>query len=789
MSGKSAVALVVGGGILILGGLLLLWPRFHSATGPSESVPAVGFARDIRPILAQHCYFCHGNKKTKAKLNLELFTDEVSVLKARKTWKKIYDQLNAREMPPEEKPRIPGPDLEKMTAWIETTLDRPDPSAPRDPGRVVMRRLNRVEYRNTIRDLVGVDFNPNAEDFPSDDVGYGFDNIGDVLSLPPLLMEKYLAAAEKILDRAIVTEDRSRPKAKRYDARAMQVSGGGSPDGDMLTLFANGEGVQPVEIARAGKYLVRIRAAGEQAGSEPARMSLKIDDRAIRIYDIPATRKNPQTVEEKLELAAGRRNVIAGFINDYYNPEAKPSARDRNLIIDYVEIVGPVDLKPPEPPESHRRLFVSMPGVSVTKRQAAAEIVARFARLAFRRPISPAELEKLMTLFDLAERQGDLFESAVKLPLQAVLVSPRFLFRIERDGDTETGAHRLDDHELASRLSYFLWSTMPDAELFELAEKGTLHVPETYEAQVRRMLKDPRAKSLAENFAIQWLQLRRLEAHAPDPKRFPAWDEPLRAAMHDEAAMLFDDIVKEDRSVLEILGARYTFLNERLAKHYGIDGVKGPEMRRVDLTDPRRGGILTMGAVLTVTSNPTRTAAVKRGKWVLETILGTPPPPPLPDAGELRDETDEDRKLSLRHRLEKHRADPSCAACHKRMDPIGFAFENYDPVGAWRDTDGPHPIDTAATLPDGSSFRGPVELRALILSRQDDFVRCLSEKMLTYALGRGVEYYDASTVKAIRKAVVENGCRMSTLLMEVARSYPFQYRRDRNQGGAEVKDE
>src|SRR5882672_6089179 len=244
MSGKSAVALVVGGGILILGGLLLLWPRFHSATGPSESVPAVGFARDIRPILAQHCYFCHGNKKTKAKLNLELFTDEVSVLKARKTWKKIYDQLNAREMPPEEKPRIPGPDLEKMTAWIETTLDRPDPSAPRDPGRVVMRRLNRVEYRNTIRDLVGVDFNPNAEDFPSDDVGYGFDNIGDVLSLPPLLMEKYLAAAEKILDRAILSEDRIRPKPRRFDARSMQATGGLSPDGDMLTLFANGECVQ-----------------------------------------------------------------------------------------------------------------------------------------------------------------------------------------------------------------------------------------------------------------------------------------------------------------------------------------------------------------------------------------------------------------------------------------------------------------------------------------------------------------------------------------------------------------
>ncbi|HEV3027024.1 MAG TPA: DUF1592 domain-containing protein, partial [Planctomycetota bacterium] len=453
----------------------------------------------------------------------------------------------------------------------------------------------------------------------------------------------------------------------------------------------------------------------------------------------------------------------------------------------WVEVEGP--LHDTWPPESHRRIFVSKPGLSLTKRQAAAENVARFARLAYRRPISPAELEKLLALFDLADKQGDSFEAAVKLPLQAVLVSPRFLFRIERDGAGDSGAHRLDDFELASRLSYFLWSTMPDGDLFELAEKGTLHRPEVYEAQVRRMLKDPKAKSLAENFAIQWLQLRRLEAQAPDPRRFPGWDEALRNAMHDEPALLFDEIVREDLSVLELLGARHTFLNERLAKHYGVSGVKGPDMRRVELTDPRRGGILTMGAVLTVTSNPTRTAAVKRGKWVLETILGTPPPPPLPDAGELKDETDEDRKLSLRHRLEKHRADPSCAACHKRMDPIGFAFENYDPIGAWRDADGPHPIDTAASLPDGSSFQGPAELRALILSRRDQFVRCLAEKLLTYALGRGVEYCDASTVREISRAVAGNGYRMSTLVLEIARSYPFQFRRDRSRGGEEVKDE
>ncbi len=773
-------ALAALAALLFAGGLLLLWPRLRSSS-PEAAVPH-GYAAEIRPILATHCYSCHGNQKAKAKLNLEAFADETAVLKARKTWKRVYDQIQAREMPPEEKARLPVPDLEKLTSWLEALLDRPDPGAPRDPGRVVMRRLNRIEYRNTIRDLVGVDFNPNAEDFPSDDVGYGFDNIGDVLSMPPLLMEKYLAAAEKILGQAIQTEDRNKPAVRRFEARSMQVSGGASvPEGDVLVMFANGEGVLPVEVAQAGKYVLRIRAAGDQAGREPARMAVKIDERPICVIDVAVSRKDAKVYEEKVELRPGSRKISTSFINDYYNPEARPKDRDRNLIVDYVELVGPVDLRSPEPPESHRRIFIAKPGLSVSKRQAASEIVGRFARQAFRRPLAPAELERFLGLYDLAEKQGDSFEASVRLALQGILVSPHFLFRVERSSG------RLNDHELAGRLSYFLWSTMPDAELSDAADKGTLRDPAAYDAQVRRMLKDPKARSLAENFAIQWLQLRRLETQAPDPKRFPRWDEKLRAAMHDEAVLLFDEILREDKSVLELLGARYTYLNERLAAHYGIAGVKGPEMRRVELADPRRGGVLTLGAVLTVTSNPTRTAAVKRGKWVLETILGTPPPPPLPDAGELKDETDEDRKLSLRQRLEKHRADPSCANCHKRMDPIGFAFENFDAVGAWRERDGGHAIETAASLPDGSSFQGPVELKALMLARKDDFVRCLAEKMTTYALGRGVEYYDASTIKAIRTALAGQQYRISTLVLEIARSYPFQYRRDR--GSEEMKDE
>jgi len=363
MSGKSISAIAAGAALLFAAGLYHVKYRSGPSGPGTDPVSASAYARDIQPILAQHCYSCHGNKKTKAKLNLELFTDEASVLKARKTWKHVYDQINTREMPPEEKPRIPGPDLEKLTAWIEASLDRTDPSAPRDPGRVVMRRLNRVEYRNTIRDLVGVDFNPNAKDFPSDDVGYGFDNIGDVLSLPPLLMEKYLAAAEKILDRAIVTPERHRPKARRYDARSFQTPVGGSPDGDMLTVYANGEASQVVEVAQAGKYRVRVRAAGDQAGSEPVRMSLRVDERAPKVFEIAATRKSPQVLEETVELPSGAHRIAAGFLNDYFNPEAKPTARDRNLILDYIEVLGPVDVRPPEPPESHRRLLVATPGL------------------------------------------------------------------------------------------------------------------------------------------------------------------------------------------------------------------------------------------------------------------------------------------------------------------------------------------------------------------------------------------------------------------------------------------
>ncbi len=771
----------------------------HRAPSASPAAARTGYATHVQPILAKYCHSCHGPVKPKAKLDLTKYPDEKAILANRKLWKRLWDVVRAHEMPPEEAKLKPSPEERDLLAdFVEEALNTVDPDAPRDPGRVVIRRLNRVEYRNTVRDLVGVDFDPTG-DFPADEVGYGFDNIGDVLSIPPLLLEKYLAAAEKVLDRAILAPDRLKPPARRLEAENMEAGRGTAPDGFQQVLFANAEIAAQVDIAQDGAYLLRVRAGEDRAGAEPARMLLKVDSVDVRTFSVSAPRTNPQLYEEKVRLARGKRRIALSFLNDFYDPRARQAERDRNLAVDYVDIVGPVDVKPPEPPASHRRIFTAAPGPGKAKGEAAREILAGFAERAFRRPVAAEEVERLARLFEAADRQGDSFEGAVRVPLTAVLVSPHFLFRVERDRPALSegrsarvegpppaggGTPAVGDYELASRLSYFLWSTMPDEELFESARQGRLRDPKVLEAQVDRMLKDPRSRELAENFAVQWLQLRRLETHQADPKRLPAFTEKLRDSMRQEVEFFFDDVLREDRSVLALLDAPFTYANEALARHYGLDGVKGEEMRKVDLKDARRGGVLTMAGILMVTSNPTRTSPVKRGKWVLETILGTPPPPPAPDAGELKEV--EGGGLTVRQRLEKHRADPNCASCHKRMDPIGFAYENYDAVGAWRDTEDGLPLDVSGALQDGRSFNGAAEFRQVILARKDDFVRTLAEKLFTYALGRGVEYYDAPVLRDIRKSLAENGYTMSALVKGIIGSHPFQHRRSR---ASEVKDE
>ena len=697
------------------------------------------------------------------------------MIRDRQVFEKVLKNLEAHEMPPEKKPQPTPEDRKLITEWIESEIFATDCDHP-DPGRVTIRRLNRAEYNNTIRDLVGVDFHP-ADDFPADDSGYGFDNIGDVLSLPPIMLEKYLSAAEKILDKAIVTDQKPKPATQRFDAAGLEGSAPGDPlDGGSRMLGREGDIFTLVEFPQQGDYLLRARAYGQQAGPEPAKMSFSLDGKEITRFEVKAEENAPETYEAKVTVEAGRRKFAAAYLNNYRNPkDPNPRNRDRNLIITYLEVVNTSDPLPLPIPESHRRIFFRQP-TTQTKVQVAREIVGRFARRAYRRPVTDDELNRLMKLFSRADQGGENFESSVQVALQAVLVSPHFLFRGETQPDPDNPAvvRPIDDYALASRLSYFLWSTMPDDELFAQAGRKTLR--KNIDAQVRRMLKDPKSKALVDNFAGQWLQLRNLKLIAPDKTVFPGFDDALRDAMQQETEMFFEHIMKENRSVLDFLAADYTFVNERLARFYGMNDVTGNEFRRVSLKGARRGGLVTQASVLAVTSNPTRTSPVKRGKWVLENLLGTPPPPPPPDVPLLKEAGP--LTGSLRQRMEQHREDPGCASCHARMDPIGFGLENFDGIGAWREKDGDFAIDPTGKLVTGEAFNGVDDLKSILLkAKRDDFVHCLSEKMLTYALGRGLEYYDKCAVEQITGRLAKDDYRFSSLVLEVVKSAPFQLRR------------
>jgi hypothetical protein len=731
----------------------------------------------IRPLLAKYCFECHGPKKQESGLNLSTFQDDAAVLGAKKRWKDVWQKVDMREMPPAGNTEPTLIERAKITSYIESVLAKIDGHGADDPGRVVIRRLNRTEYKNTIRDLLGIE--APVENFPSDDVGYGFDNIGDVLSLPPLLMEKYLSTAEKILSRAVVVP---RPKPLTTDhisGRDLSVTVGGRVLSDPPTLMNEAELYRYLDIPKEGRYTVRILAAGDQAGSEPVKMALRVDGNDVDRIEVRAVRGQPGSYERDVTLSAGQRRIGVAFLNEYYRPR-DPQPNDRNLIVHYIEVEGPKAPAFAELPESHRRIFIVRPDSKTGNREAALQVLTAFATRAYRRPATSDEIAKLMKLFDLADRRGEPFEGAVKVALEAVLVSPYFLFRAEqgRPGDDPAGAHPVNDYELASRLSYFLWSSMPDDHLMAVAAKGTLSNPAVLDSEVDRMLRDPKSKALSDNFTSQWLQIRRLENVTPDAARFPTFDEPLRDAMAREPVMFFDAILREDKSAITLLDADFTFVNERLARHYGISDVTGIEMRRVPLGDRRRGGVLTMASVLTSTSTPARTSPVKRGKWVLETILGTPPPPPAPDVGALRENADDKQKLTVRERMEKHRTNPQCAACHARMDPIGFGLENYDAIGAWREQDDGLAIDPSAKLPDGQTFAGAEELRKILVARKADFIRCLTEKMMTYALGRGVEFSDRITVRKIGENLAKQDFRLSAMVGEIVKSYPFRYRRN-----------
>lgn len=650
----------------------------------------MSFRAAVLPVLTKYCVSSHGATKPKAGLNLAAFQDETSARTNRKAWGRVKEYVEGELMPPEDRPQPSRDEVGLLVQWIKSAAQGEECGRTFDPGRVTIRRLNRAEYNNTIRDLVGIDFHP-ADDFPSDDVGYGFDNIGDVLSMPPILLEKYLAAAEMISEEAIVAAPSNKGKVKTWTGETLGSNAGGAPRVDgTLFLTSEGEIIVSYEFARNAHFIIRVRACGDQAGPDPVRMAIRIDGKELKRFDVTAPSGKFQDYQFRQNLRSGPRRLSVAFLNDYYKPDAPdPKQRDRNLIVESIEIEGPLYSTGDPLPESHRRIVFTTPKTGSDVSRAAHAILERFASRAFRRPVSEEEIARLAKLVELAIQKGDSFERGIQLAIQAVLISPQFLFRVEfgsRGSSTTTAGNAapielIGDFELASRLSYFLWSSAPDDELWRTAVSGSLRSGATYDKQVLRMLRDPKAQALVENFASQWLQLRNLRSLNPDRGRFPNFDDKLREAMIRETELFFGAVMRGDSSILDLIDSNFTYVNERLARHYGIAGIKGEQFRRVKLKGRERGGLVTQASILTVTSNPTRTSPVKRGKWVLEQLLGTPPPPPPPNVPALTEDAKALTAATLRLRMEQHRSKVSCAVCHNKLDPLGFGLENFDAIG------------------------------------------------------------------------------------------------------------
>ncbi len=738
----------------------------------------------VMPLLREHCLDCHSGAEPDAGLSLEHFDTPKSFLKGRRIWEKAIEKMELGEMPPRESSTLAPPQRKFLTEWIRSTIDDFECGLTPNPGQVTLRRLNAAEYRNTIRDLVGIDYAP-AKNFPADDVGYGFDNIGDVLTLPPLLMEKYVLAAEEISRLAIQTPPADKLFEAIYSGGQLQLKNGKTSGKGDVTLSSTNDAFFQEQIPWPGLFQLKITASGDQAGSEPCKMLVLVDDKPVKEIQVKNEPEKPQDFVVPLKLRAGSRQVAVRFTNDFYvAKQGDTPAQDRNLHIHHVALSGTepskTKLDPSKLSASHKAIFFVQAASDAERPKVTRAVVERLASRGFRRPASTDEVQQLTDMALSMQADGESLEASIQVVLQAILISPKFLFRVEPPNPTQSfNAYReLDEFELATRLSYFLWSSMPDDKLLAVAWAKKLRTGDNLQQQVQRMLADPRANAFVDNFAGQWLTLRKLQTFEPDPKLFPKWNDEINKLAYFETMNFFRGAMREDLSLLRLLDAEFTYLNEPLAAYYGIPNVKGKEFRKVSLAGTNRAGLLTQASVLAVTSNPTRTSPVKRGKWILENLLATPPPPAPPGVPELKEKGE--LTGTLRQRLEQHRVDPACASCHKLMDPLGFAMENFDAAGLWRTKDEGYPIDASGELPDGTVVKGVVELRQTLLSRnKDQFIRCVSEKMLTYALGRGLEYYDKCAVDKIVAELEKNDYKFSTLIMEIVKSDPFQKKGER----------
>ncbi len=748
------------------------------------------FEDTVQPFLAQHCSSCHGEQLQMADLRFDLFADESEALRHPSVWDDVLRVTRSGKMPPPgSDPPLPA-ELASLVAWIESRLASMQAHRVESPGRVTARRLNRTEYNNTVRDLLHVDLRP-ADSFPVDDSGYGFDNIGDVLSVSPLLMEKYLDAADQLARTAIWDRPRM-AEPTRFRIQAVRDAENPAAIGRVSPFTADGSIMLTRDFPAEGIYEFAFGATDRRQRSEdngqylagmkappPRIMTMVIDGERMATKAVEAGQDFDRSERVRHRVEPGQKEIWLGFI-DFDGRPMNPNAdfKTRKLWVDYLEINGPFDAEPMPLPASHRRVLTCRPAGEEPWKPCAEEILGRLARRAFRRPLGDGDMQRLMRLAESAIRSGEGFEGMVQTVLQGILVSPQFLFRIEREpapGESSSSGS-IDSYELASRMSYFIWSSMPDDELIEAARAGLANSDQAIAQQVRRMLANPKSTALAEHFGGQWLQLRNLAQAQPDGERFPEFDDALRQAMRSETQHFFGSIVREDRSVLEFLDSDFSYLNERLARHYDIDGVEGEEFRRVDLPDRRRGGLLGQASVLTVSSYPTRTSPVLRGLWVLDNILGQSPPPPPPDVPELEVQAGE-AGGTLREQMEAHRANEGCMSCHLVMDAIGFGLENYDAVGKWRSEEDNLAVDSSGTLPGGRSFNSPAELRKILIETEaDSFGRTLAKKLLTYALGRGVDRRDNPAIDEIHRNMKASGNRFSALVDGIVNSKPFRMR-------------
>jgi mono/diheme cytochrome c family protein len=745
------------------------------ATGQAETASAdldLRWKNEVLPLVETYCHDCHGDGLKKGELAIDRFGTIAEMQENREVWKRIRDHIRHRLMPPPDEDQLDDSERAKLLAWIDDAVFPVDPANP-DPGRVTLRRLNRVEYQNTLRDLLRVDA-AVMELIPPDDSGYGFDNIGDVLTLSPAHLERYLEASRVALEMAVIPGEMPRHES-RFAGRDLRGSGHRSEEGHYLNT--SGEAAARFRAERPGRYRITVTACGTKGADISPLMEFRADGRKLHEWsvDAPMERPTEYTCEVRFE-EAGTIEVAAAFTNDFWDEHyPDPARRDRNLMVNQVTITGPLDGPPPPKPESHRRILVDRLA-GEDDGAYALRVLTQFSRKAFRRPPREGEVERYLELVSLAEKEG--VEHGIQLALEAMLVSPAFLYREEPQAEPDNAGkiQQIDEHSLATRLSYFFWSTMPDARLMDLASRGELR--ENLDGEIDRLLRDSRSREFISNFTGQWLRLRDVAAAAPARREFPRFDSRLRDAMRRETEMLFSHVVREDLPMATLLNADFTFLNESLARHYGIDGVKGGDFRKVTLTDSRRHGILGHGSFHLLTSYPLRTSPVLRGNYVLENLLDTEPPPPPPNIPQLEPPSRRGDQRSLREQMEKHREDPSCSSCHALMDPIGFGLENFDASGAWRDQENGKPIDSSGELVNGRKFQGVEELRkVLVTDHRSDFHRSVATKLLTYALGRGLDWYDKPALDRIVAETEAADGSSRAMLRAVVRSVPFQFRR------------